>query len=73
MTAREDAIRGAEPIPPPRGLSTELLHADDALNKLNSDVAPPIHLSTTFRYPELGEALQPVDDLNVIVQDNGHC
>ncbi|KAL3466409.1 pyridoxal phosphate-dependent transferase [Aspergillus heterothallicus] len=30
--------------------STRALHADDYLN-LVTDVAPPIHLSTTFRYP----------------------
>ncbi|KAJ5658753.1 Pyridoxal phosphate-dependent transferase major region subdomain 2 [Penicillium longicatenatum] len=31
--------------------STQALHADDRLN-LVTDVAPPIHLSTIFRYPE---------------------
>ena len=30
--------------------STKALHADDTLNQV-TDVAPPIHLSTTFRYP----------------------
>lgn len=30
-------------------LSSRTIHADDYLNK-NSDVAPPMHLSTTFRY-----------------------
>lgn len=30
--------------------STQALHADDRYN-LVTDVAPPIHLSTTFRYP----------------------
>lgn len=31
------------------GASTRSLHADDALN-IVTDVAPPLHLSTTFRY-----------------------
>lgn len=31
--------------------ATQALHADDRLN-LVTDVAPPIHLSTTFRYPD---------------------
>lgn len=30
-------------------LSTKTIHADDFLNK-GQDVAPPLHVSTTFRY-----------------------
>ncbi|KAL4958794.1 putative transsulfuration enzyme family protein [Aspergillus stella-maris] len=41
--------------------STKALHADDYLN-LVTDVAPPIHLSTTFRYPDDPEALVPSED-----------
>ncbi|OJD17984.1 hypothetical protein AJ78_01941 [Emergomyces pasteurianus Ep9510] len=41
--------------------STQALHADDALN-LVADVAPPIHLSTTFRYPDDPEQLIPSED-----------
>ncbi|KAL4940705.1 hypothetical protein BDV06DRAFT_196159 [Aspergillus oleicola] len=41
--------------------STQALHADDYLN-LVTDVAPPIHLSTTFRYPNDPEALVPSED-----------
>src|SRR2546423_10223659 len=38
--------------------ATLALHADDPLNSVE-DVAPPIHVSTTFRYPEGPEALRP--------------
>ncbi|KAJ5551669.1 Pyridoxal phosphate-dependent transferase major region subdomain 2 [Penicillium sp. DV-2018c] len=47
--------------------STKALHADDALN-LVTDVAPPMHLSTTFRYPDdpvqLVPSEDPVDEFN---------
>ncbi|KAJ6001441.1 hypothetical protein N7499_002644 [Penicillium canescens] len=47
--------------------STKALHADDALN-LVTDVAPPIHLSTTFRYPndpnQFIPSEDPVDEFN---------
>ncbi|KAJ5131171.1 Pyridoxal phosphate-dependent transferase major region subdomain 2 [Penicillium bovifimosum] len=47
--------------------STKALHADDALN-LVADVAPPMHLSTTFRYPndpaQLVPSEDPVDEFN---------
>ncbi|CAO2649728.1 Nn.00g010200.m01.CDS01 [Neocucurbitaria sp. VM-36] len=35
------------------------IHADDRINVL-TDVAPPIHTSTTFRYPHNSDELQPV-------------
>jgi hypothetical protein len=36
-------------------LSTQTVHAADALNNLPvRDVAAPLHVSTTFRYPDLG-------------------
>ncbi|KAJ6156423.1 hypothetical protein N7497_005308 [Penicillium chrysogenum] len=41
--------------------STKALHADDVLN-LVTDVAPPIHLSTTFRYPNDPDQLVPSED-----------
>ncbi|KAL4934142.1 putative transsulfuration enzyme family protein [Aspergillus undulatus] len=41
--------------------STKALHADDYLN-LVTDVAPPIHLSTTFRFPKEPENLLPSQD-----------
>ncbi|KAJ5294951.1 hypothetical protein N7508_009772 [Penicillium antarcticum] len=47
--------------------STRALHADDALN-LVTDVAPPIHLSTIFRYPtdpdQFIPSKDPVDEFN---------
>ncbi|EEQ91565.1 hypothetical protein RJZ56_007696 [Blastomyces dermatitidis] len=41
--------------------STRAIHADDALN-LVDDVAPPIHLSTTFRFPDDPKQLVPSED-----------
>ncbi|KAH2176417.1 hypothetical protein KXV74_005838 [Aspergillus fumigatus] len=41
--------------------STKALHADDRLN-LVTDVAPPIHLSTTFRYSNDPDQLIPSED-----------
>lgn len=41
--------------------ATQALHADDPLNRV-TDVAPPIHLSTTFRYPNEPENLIPSED-----------
>jgi cystathionine gamma-synthase len=35
------------------------IHADDGIN-ITTDVAPPIHTSTTFRYPENPDELRPV-------------
>ncbi|KAG0152944.1 Pyridoxal phosphate-dependent transferase, major region, subdomain 2 [Penicillium digitatum] len=43
------------------GASTRSLHADDALN-LVTDVAPPMHLSTTFRYSHDPTQLVPAAD-----------
>ncbi|KAJ9268748.1 hypothetical protein DTO212C5_5166 [Paecilomyces variotii] len=40
----------------PAHLATRALHADDHLNQV-TDVAPPIHLSTTYRYPNEPEDL----------------
>ncbi|KAJ9294360.1 hypothetical protein DTO271G3_6935 [Paecilomyces variotii] len=41
--------------------ATRALHADDPLNQV-TDVAPPIHLSTTYRYPNEPEDLIPSTD-----------
>ena len=38
--------------------ATLALHADDPLNSID-DVSPPIHVSTTFRYPKDPEVLRP--------------
>lgn len=39
--------------------ATQAIHADDRINIL-TDVAPPIHTATTFRYPRDTSALKPV-------------
>lgn len=44
---------------PPLHAATYGIHADDQVNVL-TDVAPPIHTSTTFRYPPDPNDLQPV-------------
>jgi cystathionine beta-lyase/cystathionine gamma-synthase len=46
---------------PPYHASTHGIHADNRINNL-TDVAPPIHTSTTFRYPHDPSKLQPVPD-----------
>jgi hypothetical protein len=45
-------------------LSSQTIHADDFLNK-GQDVAPPLHVSTTFRYSNNPDALIPADELDV--------
>ncbi|KAJ5481121.1 trans-sulfuration enzyme [Penicillium diatomitis] len=45
------------------GTSTRSLHADDVLNVV-TDVAPPMHLSTTFRYTANPSALVPWANLD---------
>lgn len=44
--------------------ATLALHADDVLNNV-TDVAPPIHLSTTYRYAENPDELLTVSQRNV--------
>ncbi|KAG0651026.1 putative trans-sulfuration [Hyphodiscus hymeniophilus] len=43
------------------GPATVALHADDPLNVV-ADVAPPIHVATTFRYPHDPAQLRPLYD-----------
>jgi hypothetical protein len=45
-------------------LSTQTIHADDFLNK-GQDVAPPLHVSTTFRYNRDPDSLKPVAEVDV--------
>jgi len=45
-------------------LSSQAIHADDFLND-NTDVAPPLHVSTTFRYPGNADSLIPWRERNV--------
>jgi predicted protein tyrosine phosphatase len=45
--------------------STLALHADDILNGSGgTDVAPPMHVSTTFRYINDTEELAPIGDVH---------
>lgn len=44
--------------------STQAIHVDDDLNT-TSDVAPPLHLSTTFRYVDNPEDLITATDSEV--------
>lgn len=41
--------------------ATRAIHADDVLNNA-TDVAPAMHVSTTFRYSDDPEKLFPADD-----------
>ena len=43
-------------------LSSRATHADDFLND-GQDVAPPMHVSTTFRYSNNPEKLAPLTDV----------
>jgi hypothetical protein len=45
-------------------LSSQAIHADDSLNKIQ-DVAPPLHLSTNFRYARNADALVPASKVDV--------
>jgi hypothetical protein len=45
-------------------LSSKSIHADDYLNR-GRDVAPPLHVSTTFRYNRDPDALQTLASLDV--------
>ncbi|KAJ5224999.1 hypothetical protein N7468_006224 [Penicillium chermesinum] len=50
------------------GTSTRTLHADDALNVV-SDVAPPIHVATTYRYPTDPAALVAAADSDTAISE----
>lgn len=45
-------------------LSSQAIHADDFLN-IHQDVAPALHLSTTFRYSGNPDTLVPHSQLDV--------
>lgn len=46
-------------------LATKGIHADDPIN-YNIDVAPPLHVSTTYRYNSDPTKLTPVSDLDLV-------
>lgn len=58
------------PQPPPYTLATLGVHADDAINDY-TDVAPALHVSSTFRYSHDPDKLRPTDDLDVPARDPG--
>ena len=47
--------------------STQALHADDHLNH-STDVAPPIHVATIFRYSANPEQLRTAKEIEVRLQ-----
>lgn len=47
-------------------LSAQTIHADDFLNSHQS-VAPPMHVSTTFRYNDDPDELRPWANINVSI------
>ena len=59
-TGTETATRGLEHL----SLSARTVHADDYLNS-HPAVAPPMHVSTTFRYSRDPDLLEPWLNVNV--------
>ena len=51
-------------------LATRSVHADDTINE-TTDVAPALHVSSTFRYPEDPDKLRPTDDLDIPGREPG--
>lgn len=60
-----------EPALRPLAAATQAIHADDYLNSAQ-DVAPAMHVSTTFRYADKPEDLIPVKDLDVSLEQPPH-
>ncbi|KAK5134028.1 hypothetical protein LTR08_007033 [Meristemomyces frigidus] len=58
------------PQAPTYSIATLGVHADDPINEY-TDVAPALHVSTTFRYSNDPEKLQPVDDLDIPGREPG--
>ncbi|KAF7856865.1 hypothetical protein EAF04_009626 [Stromatinia cepivora] len=52
-------------------LSSQAIHADDFLNK-GQDVAPPLHVSTIFRYSNNPDDLVALSDLDPHAPQDGH-
>ncbi|MCJ1394349.1 hypothetical protein MMC18_007227 [Xylographa bjoerkii] len=61
-----------EPQPAPSlrkwSAATQAIHADDHLNRIE-DVAPPVHVATTFRYHDDPDQLIPSTDLEASLSD----
>ncbi|MCJ1294691.1 hypothetical protein MMC34_006249 [Xylographa carneopallida] len=60
----------SQPTPSLRTWSaaTQAIHADDHLNRIE-DVAPPVHVATTFRYHDDPDQLIPSTDLSASLSD----
>ncbi|KAB8360609.1 hypothetical protein FH972_024347 [Carpinus fangiana] len=66
----KDSQKTGPPAPDPSimptySLATRAMHADDSLNS-TSDVAPAMHLSTTFRYSHDPDKLIPIADDEIL-------
>ena len=60
-----------EPAQPPQySLATLGVHADDPINE-TTDVAPALHVSSTFRYSRDPDKLKPIDDLDIPDREPG--
>ena len=51
------------PLAKTYGPATQAIHADDHLNIIE-DVAPPLHVATTFRYASNPDHLRPTTEAN---------
>ncbi|QSZ30980.1 hypothetical protein DSL72_000541 [Monilinia vaccinii-corymbosi] len=56
---------------PGLSLSSQTVHADDFLNR-GQDVAPALHVSTTFRYSNNPDHLVPLSELDLHAPQEGH-
>ncbi|KAH8810869.1 Cys/Met metabolism PLP-dependent enzyme-domain-containing protein [Xylogone sp. PMI_703] len=61
MASTEDS--GVRSVPDEASLMTRATHADHYLN-INTDISPPIHLSTTFSYASKASDLIPLAELD---------
>jgi cystathionine gamma-synthase len=61
LTPSPSQHQSPSPLPPSLSLSlsTAALHADESFNHATTDVAPALHVSTTFRYSSVPEDLVP--------------
>lgn len=50
-------------------ISSRAIHSDDVLNDGRQDVAPALHVSTTFRYSSDPDKLVPINDSEVSYPD----
>jgi hypothetical protein len=72
MSASQPGLQNGDDHSPDLGLSklslsSQTIHADDFLNQ-GQDVAPPLHVSTTFRYNKDPNVLVPWAERDVGLQ-----